>query len=424
MTDSVADYTVNISLRIFNTIYIPYLENESRTEILFGGSSSGKSKFLAQRCIYRVMKGGHNYLICRAIAKDSRRSTFVEVSRVIEEWGVGDLFRINQTDMTITCENNYQILFTGLDDLQKIKSIAFKKGALTDIWIEEATQIERNDLKELYKRQRGGDKEIKKQVTLSFNPILQSHWIYTEFFNSINWADEQKEYKSDRLCILKTIYKDNRFLTQDDIDDLENETDKYYYDVYTLGKWGVLGNVIFTNWRVEDLSEMCTQFVNRRTGLDFGFSTDPAAMPVTHYDKKNKTIYIFKELYEFGLTNDLLAEEVIKLIGKDRVVCDSAEPKSIAELKALGINAIGAVKGKDSVLFGIQWLQQQSIIIDVSCIHSRNEIMQYKWKEDKNGIAMRQPLEKNDHIIDGLRYAYEDDMERKPSIEDMIGFAG
>jgi phage terminase large subunit len=213
-------------------------------------------------------------------------------------------------------------------------------------------------------------------------------------------------------------------LTLDDVKDLENETDKYYYNVYTLGNWGILGNIIFTNWRVEDLSSMCNQFTNRRNGLDFGFSSDPAAMPVSHYDRKRKTIYIFNELYEAGLTNDLLADEIKVLIGHwqindkgericidtDYVVCDSAEPKSIAELQKYGVRAGAAKKGKDSVLFGIQWLQQQTIVIDAKCINTKNEIMQYHWKEDKNGNAIRQPIDKNNHIIDGLRYAFEDDM--------------
>jgi phage terminase large subunit len=174
---------------------------------------------------------------------------------------------------------------------------------------------------------------------------------------------------------------------------------------------GVLGNVIFTNWKVQDLAGMGAQFTNRRNGLDFGFSSDPAAMPATHYDKKRQTIYVFRELYERGLDNEELAREVLKAIGRDLVTCDSAEPKSIAELQKYGVNAIGAEKGKDSVNFGIQWLQRQTIIIDKHCVNAKNEIQSYKWKEDKNGIAMRMPVDKNNHIIDALRYAYERDME-------------
>ncbi len=154
---------------------------------------------------------------------------------------------------------------------------------------------------------------------------------------------------------------------------------------------------------------MKDQFTNYRHGGDFGFSSDPAAIVVTHYDKPRKTIYIYDELYERGLTNDLLADETKKMIGTDHIVWDSAEPKSIAELMKYGVTSRGADKGKDSVLHGIQWLQQQAIVIDKSCINARNEFMQYQWKEDKDGNAIRQPVDKNNHIIDALRYAYEKD---------------
>jgi phage terminase large subunit len=244
---------------------------------------------------------------------------------------------------------------------------------------------------------------------MSFNPILQSHWIYKEYFENIEWADDQTEHKSDDLTILKTTYKDNQFLTPGDIADLENETDEYYYNVYTLGNWGVLGNVVFTNWRVEDLSQIKDQFTNRRNGLDFGFSADPAAVIRTHYDRKKKTIYIFDELYETGLTNDKLAELVKPMIEEDMVVCDSSEPKSIAELQMYGVRAAGAIKGKDSVSHGIQWLKQHTIIIDKSCINAREEFSKYCWKEDRAGEALDQPLDRDNHLIDALRYAYEAD---------------
>jgi phage terminase large subunit len=313
--------------------------------------------------------------------------------------------------MLITCSNGYQIIFAGLDDVEKMKSLAPARGAITDIWVEESTEVEKNSIKQLYKRQRGGDDNTPKRLSMSFNPILQSHWVYEEYFSKIGWADKQTEYKTDELSILKTIYKDNRFLTPNDIKDLENETDKYYYAVYTEGQWGVLGNVIFTNWRVEDLSKLRDQFTNIRNGLDFGFSSDPAALVTTHYDRMRKIIYIYNELYETGLTNDVLAEQAKDKIGKDRVACDSAEPKSIAELQNFGVDAYPVKKGKDSVNFGIDWLKQQTIIIDTSCINTRNEFQQYKWKEDAGGNALKIPVDKNNHLIDALRYAYEDDME-------------
>ena len=406
------DFDIGIPRSIFNEVYIPYLGNTARTQIFYGGSSSGKSVFLAQRVVYDLMRGGRNYLVTRQVGRTIRASVYSEIVRVIFDWGVSHLFKINKSEMTITClRGGYQAIFAGLDDVEKLKSLVPAKGSITDIWVEEATETDRNAVKQLYKRQRGGDDETPKRLTMSFNPILQSHWIFEDNFAGIGWADDQTEYQGDELSILKTTYKDNRFLTEADKRDLENETDKYFYEVYTLGNWGVLGHVIFTNWEIRDLSGMADQFTNRRNGLDFGFSSDPAALSRSHYDSKRRTIYIFDELYEYELTNDILAKRVLAKVGQDYVTCDSAEPKSIAELQREGVRAIGAQKGKDSVNHGIQWLRQQTIVIDTGCINTQNEFRQYHWKEDKAGNALPVPIDKNNHIIDATRYAYEKDSQ-------------
>ena len=394
-----------------NDAYLPYLDCTSRTQIYYGGSASGKSVFLAQRAILDLVDGKRNYLVCRQVSRTIRGSVAMELQKAIIASDLSEYFSINKTDGTITCTTGKQIIFAGLDDVEKLKSITPQNGAITDIWIEEATETNKDSVKQLLKRQRGGDDSVPKRLTLSFNPVLKSHWIYQEYFAGIGWADEQKEYKSDGLTIAKTIYKDNRYLTPDDVRDLERETDSYYYQVYTLGNWGVLGDVIFTNWRVEDLSEMTAQFTNRRHGLDFGFSSDPAAVVNTHYDTSRKTIYIYRELYETGLTNDILAGRVTEMIGTERIVADSSEPKSIQELNNHSVYAVGAVKGKDSVNFGIDWLKQQTIIVDKSCINMQNELSQYHWKKDAGGNSLKIPVDKNNHLIDALRYAYEEEMQ-------------
>ena len=411
---------VNIPKRAINEAYLPHLDNNSRIQIYFGGSSSGKSKFVVgQRTVYRLLKGGHNFLICRQTKTSIRGSVATEIVKVIAEWGLSELFTVNKTDGTVTCKNGYQAVFAGLDDVEKLKSITFKKGVLTDVIVEEATETEFDAIRQLMRRQRGKVVDgVKKTLSLLFNPILQSHWIYQEYFAKIGWTETQTEYKSDRIFILKTTYKDNRFLEQEDIDDLENETDKYWYDVYTLGNWGILGDVIFTNWIVADLLDENEQYylpeeqrTNRRNGLDFGFSKDPAAIGVSHYDAMKRIIYFYNELYETGLTNDLLASRVKAMVGSDTIVCDSAEPKSIVELNNYGVNAIGARKGKDSVNFGIDWLKQQTIVVDKSCVNMQNELRQYHWKKDAGGNTLKIPVDKNNHLIDGgLRYAYESDM--------------
>lgn len=406
---------IEIDPAVMNDVYLPQLKNMARVQILYGGSSSGKSKYKAQQAVIDTMDdirtGGRNWLVCRQVGRTIRGSVAQEINRVISEWGLQQFFSINKTDGTITCVNGYQIIFSGLDDVEKLKSITPAQGAITDVWVEEATETSQDSIKQLLKRQRGGNPKTPKRLHMTFNPILQQHWIYQTYFSGLGWAETQTKHKTPELSILKTTYKDNKFLTADDRKGLETETDSYYYQVYTLGNWGVLGDVIFTNWRVEDLSQMHDQFTNRRNGLDFGFSSDPAAVGVSHYDKMRKTIYFYKELYETGLTNDVLAERIKEMIGDERIVCDSAEPKSIQELNNHGVHAVGAKKGKDSVNFGIDWLKQQTIIVDKSCVNLQNELQQYHWKKDAGGNSLKIPVDRNNHLIDGgLRYAYEDDM--------------
>ena len=392
-----------------NRAYDPYLDADTpRTQIFFGGSSSGKSVFLAQRAVFDVIRGDRNYLVVRNVARTTRASVFNEIVKAIQEADLADKFNVNKSDLVITCKTNgCQILFAGLDDVEKIKSITPAKGVITDVWVEESTETERDDIKQLDKRLRGLSK-AKKRLTLSFNPILQTHWIYEEYFK--HWQDGGWEYKDDHLSILKTIYTHNAFLEPDDIYALENETDPYFRDVYTYGNWGVLGAVIFKNWRVEDLSEQREHFATFKNGLDFGYGGHPAALVHTAHDKKRGIIYILDEIYAHELTNDILADYVKGVIDRQPVVCDSAEPKSIQELKNFGVTARGAKKGKDSVNFGIQWLQRQEIVIDVKCQHTKNEFLTYKWKEDTKGNVLPVPVDRDNHIIDALRYAYEDEM--------------
>src|SRR5690606_19499946 len=158
-------------------------------------------------------------------------------------------------------------------------------------------------------------------------------------------------------------------------------------------------------------SEIRKTFDRFNNGLDFGFAEDPAAMVRMHYDRKKKTWYILDELYERGLTNDILVEKIKKMIGNQYVVCDSAEPKSIQELINYGVRAIPAKKGPDSVNHGINWLRQQKIIIDVHCQNTRNEFATYHWREDKDGNVLPEPADRDNHAIDAIRYGLEEHME-------------
>lgn len=412
---------VQISKKVFNKVYIPYLENVIRTQIFFGGSSAGKSVFISQRCVIDLLENNRNYLVIRNTANTLRTSVFNEIKKVISNWDLEKLFKINKTEMTITCITGYQILFRGLDDAEKLKSIIPEKGVITDILIEEATETKRDGVKQLYKRLRGRSKVIKR-VTLCFNPIIRTHWIFKEYFK--NWVEGEFEYHDDRLSILKTTYKDNRFLEQDDIDELENEQDEYYKQVYTLGNWGILGDLIFTNWKIEDLSKIKNTFGTYYNGLDFGYANDPTA--AGRQAIKEKKLYILDEMiYELGLTNDVIASKLKPAIGKEYIRCDSSEPKSIAELRNYGISALAARKGPGSVNFGIQYLKQFEIIIDRRCQNAINEFQLYQWQKNRDGEVINVPVDKKNHFIDQLRYALNDRIfekeEEKPYTAEELG---
>jgi len=397
---------IRIHKEIFNEAYIPYLENITRTQIYFGGSAAGKTVWLAQRCVIDLLENNRNYLIIRNTAKTLRSSVFNEIRKVISKWNMEKLFNINKTEMTITCKTGYQIYFRGLDDTEKLKGIIPEKGVITDIWVEEATEMARDAFNQLKKRLRGKSKtKVIKRITLSFNPIMRSHWIFKEFFT--NWIEGSFEYHDDKLTILKTTYKNNlRFLEQDDIDELENEQDPYYRDVYTLGNWGILGDLIFTNWKIKDLSKIKNTFGTYYNGLDFGYSNDPTA--AGRQAIKGKTLYILDEIiYELGLTNNLIADRLKPVINKENIRCDN-EPKSIAELRGYGIKALAAKKGPGSVNFGIQYMRQFEIIIDRQCQNAINEFQQYQWKKNRDGVAINEPVDKDNHFIDQVRYALND----------------
>lgn len=407
-----------------NEVYARYLEDDTRTQIFFGGSSSGKSFFLAQRAVLDVLRG-RNYLVVRNVARTLQASVYNQVVKTIDGMGLRGQFSVLKSEMTVTCRyNRRQILFAGLDDIEKLKSITPADGVLTDIWIEEATEVRYDVYKQLTKRLRGGagraegagegaagrrgDGEVAKRVIFSFNPVTKEHWIYREFFGGWVEGVSENELRAEGLLICKTTYRDNAFLTGGDVGFLEDESDPYFYSVYTLGNWGVLGRVIYRNWRVEDLSGLRAGFDNIRSGLDFGFAEDPNALVRAHVDEKRRCIYVFEEMVAFGQHDDELAGELRRRLGDGYVACDSADPKAIDDLCRRGVRALGAVKGPDSVRFGIRYLQGFEIIIDPACRVFKGEIEKYQWAEDKYGNAMSRPVDRDNHLLDALRYAVED----------------
>lgn len=229
---------VKISKKVFNNKYIPYLKDRSRYLVFYGGGSSGKSFFIAQRYIYKCFNKKMNLLVIRQTGNTNRDSTFALFKQVINKWNVSNLFDI--TDLRIKCINGNEIIFRGLDDSEKLKSVTFENGELTDVWIEEATETKESDINQLKVRLRGGDTE--KQMVLSFNPTNVNHWIKKHFIDS----------KLATVCF--STYKDNQFLSEDDKKSLEafKGIDEYYYNVYCLGLWGVLGNTYFNSKNIND----------------------------------------------------------------------------------------------------------------------------------------------------------------------------
>ena len=226
---------IKISKKVFNDVYLPYLDNDDRYLIFYGGGSSGKSYFIGERLVYKQIHPVRcNALIVRQTADTNRRSTFPLIKQVIKNWGLWEHFKVNESDMRIKCLlTGNEIAFAGLDDVEKIKSITFENGELTDIWVEEATETREADINQLKVRLRGG--KSKKQMVLSFNPINIQHWIKGHFIDS------------GLATVCFSTYKDNKFLTDDDRKALEDLklTDEYTYEVYCLGKWGILGKTVF-----------------------------------------------------------------------------------------------------------------------------------------------------------------------------------
>ncbi len=396
---------INISRQVFNDCYLPFLKDKSRYHILYGGAGSGKSYFIAQKLIFQHLKQkGKNTLVVRKVASSNRDSTFPLLQQVISSWKLDHLFQISLSDMTITCVNGNQIKFKGLDNVEKIKSITFKTGILTDIWIEEASEVLESDFQQLDLRLRGNS-SLPFQIIFSFNPVSATHWLKRYFF------DKPK----DNSEVLQTTYLDNKFIDDSykiKMEQLKDE-DLLYYQVYALGEWGQLGNKVYTKYVVKDLigeivlNKLAQEQVFDQIywGLDFGFNHPSALIKVGYKDDE---LYILDELYREGLTNTELIEEAKKIVDKDEIIiADSAEPARIKEFKAAGFKIRAAKKGKNSVKEGIEWIRRRMIYIDEKCHNFYSEIDIYSYKLDKYGNPTEEPVNFKDDAMAALRYAVE-----------------
>ena len=380
------EYNVTIPAQVFNDVYVPYLNNRSRYEIFYGGAGSGKSVFVAQRMLLRAMKEkGHKTLVVRKVAKTNRHSTFALITGIMHQWNIEQLFKVNKSDMEITCLNGNQVIFTGLDDVEKLKSIA----NITDIWVEEASEISHDDFKQLDLRLRGKT-PYPLQITLTFNPISALLWHKAYFFDN----------PKDNTVILKTTYRDNRFLDDEYkqvINNLQHE-DTTYYNIYGLGEWGVLGNLIYSNWEV--VPDVPASFDEIIWGLDFGFNNPSALLKI---GIKDGNLYLLEEMYKTGLTNqDLIKELKHRVLTNEAIYADSAEPARIEEIKRAGFRVYPAQK---DVTDGLDFVKRQRLFIHKTCANVIKEIQGYKYKEDKDGNVIDEPVKFADHLMDAMRYA-------------------
>lgn len=374
-----------------------------------GGRGAKKSATAALWYIYNLMKYPKaNLLVVRRYASSHRDSTFAQLHWAAKTLGVEHLWRSTKTPMEMTyLPTKQKIIFRGMDDPESIHSVTVEKGYLCWVWLEEAFQIEKeNDFDKLDMSIRGAlEKGYFKQLTLTFNPWSEQHWLKQRFF----------EQESPEILSLTKTYRDNEFLDQKDIDVFQNMAEEFprRYQVEGLGQWGVAQGLVYENWTVLDFDYK--QILQEKPelkilfGLDFGFTHDPTAFIGLLADAKNKEIFIFTEHHQRGMLNSDIASMIRKKgLSKEKIIADSAEPKSIAELRRLGISRItGAKKGPDSLRYGIQRLAGYKIYVHQNCQYTKEELAAYVWAENKNQGKYNTPADRDNHLMDALRYAME-----------------
>ena len=394
---------INIHTNIFNPVYLPYLEDYStRFLVFYGGAGSGKSHFIAQRLVYKALKDTRKILVLRKVNRTTKASTFQLLLDTLNQFGILNYCVINRTDFSITLPTGSQFLCMGLDDPEKIKSIT----GLTDAWLEEATEFSLDDFSQVNLRVRDPKAE-NQEIILSLNPVSKANWCYLHFFAE---NPELEEFRKT-VRIVHTTYKDNPHLPEAYVQALlmMKATNEVYYKIYALGEFGSLDKLIYNNWQKMDF-DPDTIKGQLLCGLDFGYTNDPTAFTASILVENERRIYIFKEWGGTGYLNDAIADQIKEMGFAKSIICaDSAEQKSIDEIKRLGISRIKPdVKGKGSVLQGIQKLQQYELIVHPSCENVIEELENYAWKKDKQtNEYINEPAEGFDHYMDSLRYSLQ-----------------
>lgn len=386
--------------------------SKKRYIALKGSAGSGKSVDTAQQYLIRLLKDKGRNLVCiRKSDVTNRDSTYAELTGAIYRLGLDKYFECRLSPLQIRCINGNMIIFRGVNDekqREKLKSITFQKGKLTDVWIEEATELTQSDFEIIDDRLRGNlPKGQFYQIKMTFNPVNKNHWIKKQFF------DRQDE----NTLTCHSSYLDNRF-----IDDAykarmqrRKEVDPDGYRIYGLGDWGEIGGLVLKNWEVADISQNANDYDDVAIGQDFGFNHANAVLQLAI---KDDDIYILKEIYVYEKDTSEIIDiaDTMDLVGK--MWCDSAEPDRIKTWKKAGYKADGVTKEKTTKqkyqATQIDWLKRRKIYIHPSCVNTKREIEQWKWKKDEqSGKYLDEPVPFFDDAMAALRYGIED--WRKPS---------
>lgn len=385
-------------------------QSQKRYIVMKGSAGSGKSVDTAQNYILRLMRDKGRNLVCiRKSDITNRDSTFAELTGAIYRM-FGDkaeqYWQINMSPLKLTCRaNGNQIIFRGMNDdkqREKLKSITFQKGKLTDVWIEEATELTQADLEIIDDRLRG---ELPNgqfyQIRMTFNPVNRNHWIKKVFF----------DIPDPNVLTHHSTYLMNRFIDDAYRQRMERRkaVDPEGYRIYGLGEWGEIGGLILHNWEVKDISQNPADYDDFAHGQDFGYNHANVILPVGF---KDDDIYITNELYQFEKDTTELIELAIQLdIDKRKQMwCDSAEPDRIKMWQKAGFRARGVDKGGSagSVKAQIDWLKQRKIYVHPSCVNTIRELQQWKWKKDeKTGEYLDEPVPFQDDAMAALRYSVE-----------------
>lgn len=393
---------LNISKQIFCPIYLPYLYDYSkRYNVYYGGRASGKTKFIMQKLLIKGLRERRTILLMRKQTTQLRDSVWKEMLQTISDFHLLDYFSINKTEFRITCKiNGTEFKCLGLDEPEKIKGFA----DISDVFMDEVTGFNKEDVELIDGTLRSPKFKLPLQMYFAFNPISKANFVYTYFGFDTGIVPQN-------TFILKSTYLDNPFLGANVAERYEalKQRDYQRWQIEALGDFVSLDRLVFQNVKVEEFNhaDIKGQLI---CGLDYGFVNDISAFVASLLDEENKKLYVFKIWGDTNKTNQELAN-IIKAMGfsKSVIIADCAEQKSIEEMRREGIIKIKpSVKGADSIIHGIQKLQQYEIIVHPDCEGIITEFQNYAWQKDKqSGEYINKPIDAFNHYIDALRYSLQ-----------------